>query len=414
MGPAAWVWCMDVLLHELETSIPEEMVEITAYADDLACVIKANTRKEITNHGTKLIELINKWCRSHHLRMSTSKTVAMLVKGSMNEKHLPTLKINGKNVKYVNTVKYLGVILDRKLTFVAHARYLRAKVAEFMFSIKRVAAEKWGIKTDILKVLYKAVALPIIKYGAVLWYEEVQKTIVKRNIMALQRVILLLVSRACRTTSTVALQTILGAKPMDLEIIEDALVKRTKRNLSTTWDTYTCMERETEQAQELLSSEIERIKAHIAENWQRRWETDVHGRETFKYIDKVNFVQNNNSWFKINRYATYLITGYGPINSTLNKRGLTESNGCPSCRATEETTEHILFDYPVYKDVRLDLMETYRGKEKEFIRNKETLVKFNEFATSVFKIRQERTERESRGSASPWQGREMADALSDG
>ena len=245
-----------------------------------------------------------------------------------------------------------------------------------------------------------------------MWYEEVRKTIVKRNITALQRNILLLVSKACRTTSTVALQTILGAKPMDLKIIEDALVKRIKRNLSTTWDTYTCMERETERAQELLSSEIERIKAHIAENWQRRWETDVHGRETFKYIDKVNFVQNNNSWFKINRYATYLITGYGPINSTLNKRGLTESNGCPSCRAAEETTEHILFECPVYTNVRLDRMESYRGKEKELIQNKEILEKFNEFATSVFKIRQERTE--SRGSASPWQGRETADETSDG
>ena len=146
LGPAAWVWCMDVLLHELETSIPEEMVEITAYADDLACVIKANTRKEITNHGTKLIELINKWCRSHHLRMSTSKTVAMLVKGSMNEKHLPTLKINGKNVKYVNTVKYLGVILDRRLTFVAHATISQNKGSGVHVFCQKSCCRKMGHK----------------------------------------------------------------------------------------------------------------------------------------------------------------------------------------------------------------------------------------------------------------------------
>ena len=58
-------------------------------------------------------------------------------------------------------------------------------------------------------------------------------------------------------------------------------------------------------------------------------------------------------------------------------------------------------------------METYRRQEKELINNKETLDKFNEVRTSVFKIRREITERESRGSASSWQGRETADAISD-
>ena len=55
-------------------------------------------------------------------------------------------------------------------------------------------------------------------------------------------------------------------------------------------------------------------------------------------------------------------------------------------------------------------METYRRQEKELINNKETLDKFNEVTTSVFKIRREITERESRGSAFSWQGRKTADA----
>ena len=59
---------------------------------------------------------------------------------------------------------------------------------------------------------------------------------VKRNILALQRVLLLLMTRACRTTSTVALQVIAGTKPMELELIEHVLVKRIKRNMNTTWE----------------------------------------------------------------------------------------------------------------------------------------------------------------------------------
>ena len=85
----------------------------------------------------------------------------------------------------------------------------------------------------MLKVLYGAVALPIVKHGTVLWHDVASKAMVRRNILALQRALLLLITKACRTSSTVAMQVIAGTKPLDLEIIEDALVKRIKRNMNT-------------------------------------------------------------------------------------------------------------------------------------------------------------------------------------
>lgn len=68
--------------------------------------------------------------------------------------------------------------MDRRFTFVAHAKYLRSKVTQLVTQIKRIAAENWGIKNDMLKIIYGAVALPIIKYGAVLWYDVANKVII--------------------------------------------------------------------------------------------------------------------------------------------------------------------------------------------------------------------------------------------
>ena len=34
MGPAAWVWCRDTLLNEMQTKLSKEGVETVAYADD--------------------------------------------------------------------------------------------------------------------------------------------------------------------------------------------------------------------------------------------------------------------------------------------------------------------------------------------------------------------------------------------
>ena len=151
-------------------------------------------------------------------------------------------------------------------------------------AIKRIAAENWGIKTDMLKIIYGAVALSIVKYGSVLWYDVTNKTMQRRHILALQRALLLLVSRACRTTSTAAMQVIAGAKPMHLEIVEEALLKRVKKNMSTTWDTYGYRERGDEEHKRMLKIEMEKIRAHITGKWQAQWESDDHGKETYKYI----------------------------------------------------------------------------------------------------------------------------------
>lgn len=82
----------------------------------------------------------------------------MLVIENLNKKEkkkrLPIIKINSKNIKYMDKFRYLRITVDEKLNFIAHARYRRTKIIQFMSSIKRIALEKWGIKSDILKVLY--------------------------------------------------------------------------------------------------------------------------------------------------------------------------------------------------------------------------------------------------------------------
>ena len=53
IGPAVpGGWCMDTLLNELHALA--EHVEVIAYADDLACLIKGNTRTEVQTHATKV------------------------------------------------------------------------------------------------------------------------------------------------------------------------------------------------------------------------------------------------------------------------------------------------------------------------------------------------------------------------
>ena len=44
--------------------------------------------------------------------------------------HLPTLKINNHDIKRVNTIKFIGVLLDDNLSWKEHIKYLENKIAQ--------------------------------------------------------------------------------------------------------------------------------------------------------------------------------------------------------------------------------------------------------------------------------------------
>jgi len=179
LGPTAWNWAMDDLLKQIETSFDSAQAEVIAFADDLAILIKANSRREIEEIGKKVLEDLTSWCALYKLKVSTAKTTAMLIKNKLDKNRPPILKINNRNIIYTNETRYLGLIIDDKLNFIPHVKHLRNKVTNFIMSIKRIVREKWGIKRHIIEVLYDAVALPIITYGAVGWFDKTTHSMVR-------------------------------------------------------------------------------------------------------------------------------------------------------------------------------------------------------------------------------------------
>lgn len=147
------------LLLRFERELEEDEADVLTYADDLAVLLKANSRRGIEEVGKKVMLVLEDWCRLNKLKVSAAKTTAMLVKGKLDSNRLP---INQVSIKYKRETRYLGLILDDKMNFIAHTKYLRNKVTNLVMAIRRIAREKWGIKRHIIEVLYDAVALPII------------------------------------------------------------------------------------------------------------------------------------------------------------------------------------------------------------------------------------------------------------
>lgn len=375
------------LLLQIEREISDEHVSAIAYANDLALLLKADSRHGLEDLGKRTnirkIPILEKWCRINKLKISATKTTAMLVKGKLDRNRLPILKIGDINVKYKSETKYLGLIMDDKMNFIEHTKYLRNKVTNLIMAIKRIAREKWGIKRHIIEVLYDAVALPIITYGAAGWWDKVGHSMIQQSLMATQRALLLVLTKACRRTATVSMQVIAGKPPLDLEIVKRGLTAKIKRKISVTWRQYEYNGEHDEDG--YLDLKMESINNEIMIEWQRRWETETRGRDTYKFISDVNFVKERR-WFKPARELVYIVTGYGSIKSSLNKRGLIEDENCDAC-GEEETVKHMLYDCVLYEDIREGNINLYRHNMHDLIDDQETYGRFSNYVKSLFEIR---------------------------
>ena len=103
-------------LHGVETSL---------FADD-SCIYKSgkNIDKilEVIQHNLDLLD----WCERLGFKINTDKTVVVLFTHRI-DKIEKILKINDKPLRVVKTVKFLGLIVDTKLTWNAHINYMDEK-----------------------------------------------------------------------------------------------------------------------------------------------------------------------------------------------------------------------------------------------------------------------------------------------
>jgi len=81
----------------------------------------------------------------------------------------PTLTLNGKQIPVVEETKFLGLVFDRKLTFVPHLRYLRTKCLKALNLLRVVAHTSWGGDQQTLLHLYRSLIRSKLDYGCIVY-----------------------------------------------------------------------------------------------------------------------------------------------------------------------------------------------------------------------------------------------------
>jgi hypothetical protein len=106
-------------------------------------------------------------------------------------------------------VKYLGVILDSKLSWNQHLQQITRK-AETTFAVtRRMYGKKWGLRPTTVQWFYTRVIRPSIFHAALVWWAKVTQKSTKVQLGRIQRMACLAITGARKSTPTPAMEVLL-------------------------------------------------------------------------------------------------------------------------------------------------------------------------------------------------------------
>ena len=160
-----------ILINDVFSDMPSISSQIKYYlnADDLAvwfsyaCVDMAYLYIQALNS-------IQKWCCRWGVQISPAKSATLVFsqRPRHNAPRIP-LNLNGENIPQVNNFKYLGLTLDRRLTFNAHIADLKQRCSRRINILKCIAGREWGADRRTLLHLYTSLIRPILDFNAFLF-----------------------------------------------------------------------------------------------------------------------------------------------------------------------------------------------------------------------------------------------------
>ena len=148
---------------------------MTAYADDLAIHRGPIGEDILYKQMTTALKKIEVEAMQLGLKFSPEKCEALWYRSVDPDWNF---KIAGARIPWRASVKYLGVIIDKRLNFRRQVDYVRQKTDSNM-NVLKVLNSLSGVNASILKNIYTAIVQSTLEYGAVTFGMMAENNIVR-------------------------------------------------------------------------------------------------------------------------------------------------------------------------------------------------------------------------------------------
>lgn len=141
---------------------------LACFADDTACFTTSNDIDLIIDRLQLSIDKLIDYFRNWKLQINATKTEAIIFTRK-RETPKRSLHVNKHPIPWSNSVKYLGVILDKKLNWNDHVCNLRLKGIKAFNALKPLLNRRSNLKSYTKLCIYSTLIRPCITYACPVW-----------------------------------------------------------------------------------------------------------------------------------------------------------------------------------------------------------------------------------------------------
>jgi hypothetical protein len=120
------------------------------------------------------------------------------------------------------SVKYLGVILDSRLTWREHVDVKARKAQNLLWACRRVYGVAWGLRPRVVHGLYISIIRLSVTFASLVRWPGCQTASAMKKLSRIQRLACLGITGAMRTTPTNAVEALLCLPPLELVVQSEA------------------------------------------------------------------------------------------------------------------------------------------------------------------------------------------------
>ena len=153
------------------------------------------------------------WCRKANLNINPRKTG--VVPFTRRRKHgLTNPVMDGITIEFSEETKYLGVILDKKLSWNSQIKRVKDRAITALMTCRGIVGQRWGLKPAMMRWIYTMVVRPMVTYASFVWWPRAELATASAELQKVQRLACLLTTGAMKSAPTIALEAMLDLPPL--------------------------------------------------------------------------------------------------------------------------------------------------------------------------------------------------------
>ena len=332
-----------------------------AYADDLALLHSSGNWKDLEGTLSQDMSALSAYFQTWRLKLSYTKTVTAAFHLN-NREAKRELKVynNDRLLPFCPTSPYLGVKLDRSLTFRHHFVALRKKLSSRVTLLRRLVGSEWGAGAKTLHIATLSLVYSAAEYCAPVWCRSAHTRLIDSVLNDALRI----VTGCLRPIPTDHLLVLSGIQPAELRRLGATLSLAHCRSLDPDHIFYSLLSGSSDTRQVRLRSRRPfvpgarnllnnraRLGIHASEWTNHKWNAEYckNASRLRDFVPEtgarpVGMGLSRVAWVKLNR----LRTDVGRFHLSMHKWGLAPSSNC-ECGASEQTADHVLTACPIHR-----------------------------------------------------------------